>query len=72
MFVTNITDHYDKITSSKYTDYDNISFANCTNNEYDIDIFIPDLFFTITCGLSFLCLKFLLVYTLIQPFFNNK
>ena len=40
MDITNITD-----------DYDNISLCNCTDNEYNIDIIIPTLLFTIPCGL---------------------
>ena len=34
MYVTNITN-----------DYDNISLCNCTDNENDIDLFIPALLF---------------------------
>ena len=72
MYVTNITVDYDKVKSSDYTDYDNISFYSCTNFENDIDIIIPALLFTTPCGLSFLCLISLMVYTLIKPLFNNK
>ena len=61
MYITNITD-----------DYDNISICNCTNNENDIDIFIPALLFKKPCGLSFLCLMSLMVYTLIKRLFNKK
>ena len=61
MYVTNITDDYDNITSN-----------NCTNNEYNIDIIIQVLLFTIPCGLSFLCLISIMTYTLIKPLFNNK
>ena len=64
MHTTNVTNDYDKISSSSYTD--------CTNNENIIDITIPALLFTIPCGLSFLCLISLMVYTLIKPFFNKK
>ena len=60
MNITNVTDDYDNITS------------NCTNNENNIDIIIPALLFTIPCGLSFLCLISLMVYTLIKPLFNKK
>ena len=75
MLITNITDDYDNIT-----EYDNITstnktLPNCTDNENNINIIIliiPVLFFTIPCGLSFLCLKSLMVYTLIKPLFNNK
>ena len=61
MNITNVTD-----------DFDNMTLCNCTNNENDIDIIIPALLFTIPCGLSFLCLISLMVYTLIKPLFNNK
>ena len=57
MNVTNITDDY---------------IDNCTDNENNIDIIIPALFFTIPCGLSFLCLMSLMVYTLIKPVINKK
>ena len=61
MYITNVT-----------VDYDNMTLCNCTNNENDIDIIIPALLFTIPCGLSFLCLISLMVYTLIKPLFNSK
>ena len=61
MFITNSTD-----------DYDNITFINCTNNENIIDIIIPTILFKIPCGLSFLCLMSLIVYTLIKPSIINK
>ena len=54
--------------SDKITDLDN----NCTNNEYDINLTIPLLLFTIPCTLSFLFLISLMVYTLIKPLFNKK
>ena len=59
MKITNVTDDYDNICS-------------CTENEYDIDITIATLLLTIPCGLSFLCLMSLMVYTLIKPLFNKK
>ena len=61
MYITHITDDYDNITSN-----------NCTDNEKDIDIIIPALLFTIPCGLPFLCLLSLMVYTLVKPLFNIK
>ena len=61
MYRTNVTDDYDNMTSCK-----------CTNNENGISIIIPAFLFTIPCGLSFLCLMSLMVYTLIKPLFNNK
>ena len=67
MNIINVTD-LDNIT-----DYDNItSIYNCTDSENDIDIVISALLFTIPCGLSFLCLMSLIVYTLIKPLFNKK
>ena len=63
MNITNITDDYDNIT-----EYDNTTDKNNCN----IDIIIPALLFTIPCGLSFLCLMSLMVYTLIKPLFNKK
>ena len=59
MNITNVTNDYD-------------NNCNCTENEYDIDITIPTLLLTIPCGLSFLCLRSLTVYTLIKPLINNK
>ena len=54
MYVANVSD-YDN-TTEEYKD----SFTKnniCTNNENTIDINIPTLLLTITCGLSILCLK---------------
>ena len=62
MYITNTTDDYN----------DTLSKSNsCTNNEKDVDIIIP-LFTTIPCGRSLICLKFLIVYTLINSLFNKK
>ena len=55
MEITNITDDYDKI-----------SLCNCTDNEYNIDINIPALLFTIPCCLSLLFLISISAYTLIN------
>ena len=72
MNITNVTD-YDNITPSNNTDYDiMINDCNCTTNENIIDIIIPSLLLRIQCGLSFLCLMSLMVYTLIKPLFNIK
>ena len=57
MYVINLTDV--KITSN---DYD-----NRTNNETSCDILIPTLLSTKPCGLSFLFLMSLIIYTLIKP-----
>ena len=62
MNIINITD------SDKITDLDNTTDTNNCN----IDIIIPALIFTIPCGLSFLCLISLMVYTLVKPLINKK
>ena len=41
MYITNVTDDYDNITSSNITDYDNLTLCNCTNDDFDIEILIP-------------------------------
>ena len=66
MNITNVTD-LDNIT-----DYDDTASCNCTDSEYTVDIIIPALLFTIPCGLSFICLMSLMVYTLIKTLFNKK
>ena len=70
MNISNITDTVDDYNN--ITDYDNMTTSNCTDSENDIDIIIPVLLFTIPCGLSFICLMSLMVYTLIKPLFNKK
>ena len=57
MYITNVSDDYDKITDTN----------NC-----NIDKIIPALLFKIPCGLSFLFLISLMVYTLIKPLFNKN
>ena len=56
------------------TDLDNITeYDNTTDtNDCNIDIITLALLFTIPCGISFLCLMSLMVYTLIKPLFNKK
>ena len=62
MCITNITDDYN----------DNLSINNnCSNNDNDIEI-ILFLFTVIPCGMSLMCLMFLMVYTIIKPLFNKK
>ena len=63
MYITNVTDDYNDTLSIN---------NNCTDNENDIDIIIPALLFTIPSGLSFLCLRSLMVYTLIKILFKNR
>ena len=56
MNVTNITDDYNNMTLTNYTDNENI-----------LDIIIPTFLLTKPCGLAFICLMSLMVYTLIKP-----
>ena len=88
MYVINVTDVYNNITLDIYidilNDYNYIAHNNYTNeiNDYEdmtlsnrtnnVDIIIPTILFTIPCGLSFLCLKSLMVCTVIKPLFYNK
>ena len=62
MYITIITTNdYDLNTKNIRTDIENIT-----------NIFVSALLLTIACGLSFLCLMSLLVYTLIKTLFNNE
>ena len=63
MYITNITDDYDNITENDST---------TDTNDCNIDIIIPAVLFTIPCGLSFLCLISLMVYTLVKPLIIKK
>ena len=63
MNITNITDDYDNIT-----EYDKTTDTNDCN----IDIIIPASLFIIPCGLSFLCLISLMVYTLVKLLITKK
>ena len=67
MNVINVTDGYDNIRLDNYkdilNDYNNSSLSNRTDSEFNIDINIPSLLLRIPCGLSFLCLMSLMVYT---------
>ena len=56
----------------KGTDYDNMTDdyngslsinRNCTTNENNFGIILPTLLLTIPCGLLFLCMLSLMVYT---------
>ena len=69
MYVMNVTD-FDNMTD----DYnDSLSKnKNCTKIEKNIDIIIPTLLVTFPCGISFLCLLSLMVYTLIRPLIKNR
>ena len=72
MYIASVTNAYDIISSSNYTDYDNMTLTKCTDNENHIDIIIPTLLLTVPCGLSFFCLISLMVCTLIKPLFNSE
>ena len=62
----NTANHYDKITDLFTTnDYNSVT-NSCTNTENNFDINTPTFSITIPCGLSFLCLMSLTVYTLIK------
>ena len=68
MYLTNVTD-YDNITDS-----DNMSLCICTNNDNNdtnSEIVLP-VITIITCAMSLICSKSLMVYTLIKPLFNRK
>ena len=41
MCIANVTNEYDNITSSNFTDYDKMTLTNCTNSENNIEIVIP-------------------------------
>ena len=81
--VTNVSDNitsnnmtdYDNITHNKYTnilnDYDNLTLSNFTNNKNLSDMFIPALLLTTPCGLSFLCMLSLMIDLLFKPLFNK-
>ena len=53
-------------------DCDNITFTKCTDNEDNVDAFIPTLLLTIPCGLSFLCLISLMIWTILNPLITNN
>ena len=68
MYIAKITDGYDNIISTNYTD---IKSTDCTNSEKSIELIIP-LFTIIPCGMSRICLISLMVYTLIKPLSSKK
>ena len=54
MYVVTVAD-YDIFTNLNITnDFYNMTLSICTNNEINIDIFIPSLLLRKSCGLSFL------------------
>ena len=69
MKITNTTD-YDKMTDDYNKSFP--KYNKCTDSEFNFDIIIPSLLLTITCGLSFLCLLSLMVYTLVKPIIISK
>ena len=62
MYIANITDDYNDTLSIN---------NNCTNNDNNIEIVIP-LITIFPCGLSFICLISLMVYTLVKPLLRKK
>ena len=68
MYVINVT-NYDNMTDVYNNSLSIIK--SCTINEKNIDRNRPTLLFTLTCGLSFICLMSLMVYTLIKPLINK-
>ena len=73
MYVTNITEEYDNITSSNFTDFDNITFTTCTNIENeDLNIIFKYLLLSIPSSILLFSLISLMVYTLIKPLINNN
>ena len=62
MYIANVADDYNDTLSIN---------NNRTDNDNIIEIIIP-LITIIPCGLSFICLISLMVYTLIKPLFKNK
>ena len=58
MYITNITDDYGR--------------CNCPDEENNIDIIIPAIIIITPCGISFVCLITLMVYTLIKPLMRKK
>ena len=69
----NITYVYNDTLTANITDnYNDILSPLCTINENNFYIIILTLLLTIPCGLSFLCLMSLMVYTLIKHLFYIK
>ena len=62
MYITNITDGYNDTLSVN---------NNWTNNDNNFELIIP-LFTKIPCGMSIMCLKSRMVYTLMKPLFDIK
>ena len=58
MYIMNITD-------------DNNDTNILDDNNCDIDIIIHVLLISIPCGISFLCLISIMVYTLVKPLINK-
>ena len=71
MYIANVTNDCDNITSSNYTNYDNLTINTCTNSENNIEIVKP-LITIIPCVMSLICLITPMVYTLTKALFNKK
>ena len=61
MYVNYLTDEYN----------DTLSIKNCTDNGNKVEIIIP-LISIIPCGMSFMCLISLMLYTLVKPIMGKK
>ena len=77
MYISNITNDYDIITSSNNTDIlnenDNMTFTNSTNIENEVKNFIfKILLLSIPSSILLFSLISLSIYTLIKPLLNNK
>ena len=65
MYIINVTNDCDNITSSNYTDYDNITITNCTKTDTDDNIIIfKFLLLSIPSSILLFALLSLLIYTL--------
>ena len=68
MYISIVTNDYDDIT-----EYDNITFTNCTITENEDDNFYFNyLLLSIPSSVLLFSLISLMVYTLIKPLFDNK
>ena len=68
----NVTDDYNDTSTTNSADLANNTLTSiCTIDEKNFDIIIPTLLLTIPCGLSFLCLLNLMVYTLFKRLINK-
>ena len=62
MYIANVTDDYNDTLSIN---------NNCTNIDKNIEIVIS-LITIVPCGMSLICLIYLMVYTLVKPLLSKK